>query len=353
MKFRLSRQRKANFEQFDLKIISPSLHDDPAFSADPYSNPYSVTSHGSSLSPPPLGHPVLKNSKKQPDIVLVSHGTSDSADFQLVQPPNSPNIPSDSSSSPHRPMTTNPLTMYNKLPTLSSTPSSINQGPNPSVMLQEGRRPSLLKKENKRMNFLSRRQSAQPQPINPFFSSTGKSERRRSDLPSFPGDTALPQLVQHSEGLPTSASVASQIPRQRGRVQDLDQIDVLDETNPWGIRIHHDGPYEAVNVHVNKRAGHVPLGLASSNGLYNAHALQANDQVVHKFSTRDGLFCLHIIPSDLHTPSSSNRRVLGSLSGPDSPTSIPCSIHPTCTVWYASWPIYTSFPSGTSSVAFQ
>ena len=288
MKFRLSRQRKANFEQFDLKIISPSLHDDPAFSADPYSNPYSVTSHGSSLSPPPLGHPVLKNSKKQPDIVLVSHGTSDSADFQLVQPPNSPNIPSDSSSSPHRPMTTNPLTMYNKLPTLSSTPSSINQGPNPSVMLQEGRRPSLLKKENKRMNFLSRRQSAQPQPINPFFSSTGKSERRRSDLPSFPGDTVLPQPVQHTERLSASASVAPQIFGHRGRMQDLDLIDVLDETNPWGIRIHHDGPYEAVNVQVNKRAGHVPLGLASNNRPYNA---QANGQVLHKFSIHDGLFC--------------------------------------------------------------
>ena len=329
MKFRLSRQRKANLEQFDLKIISPSLHDDPAFSADPYSNPYSVTSHGSSLSPPPLGHPVLKNNKK-PDIVLASHGTSDSADFQLVQPPNSPNIPSDSNSSPHRPMTTNPLTMYNKLPTLSSTPSSINQGLNPSVMSQGDHRPSLLKKENKRMNFLSRRQSAQPQPINPFFSSTGKSERRRSDLPSFPGDTVLPRPVQHTERLPASASVAPQILGHRGRMQDLDQIDVLDETNPWGIRIHHDGPYEAVKVQVNKRAGHVPLGLASNNGPYNA---QANGQVLHKFSIHDGLFCLHLFPSDdLHTPSSSSRRVLESLSGPDSPTSISCSIHSTCRV---------------------
>ena len=63
-------------------------------------------------------------------------------------------------------------------------------------------------------------------------------------------------------------------------MQDLDQIDELDETNPWGIPIHHDGPYEAANAQVNKRAGNrVPLGLAN-NGLYNAHALQANGQVL-------------------------------------------------------------------------
>ena len=323
-----SRQRKTNLEQFDLKIISPSLHDDPAFSADPHSNPYSVTSHGSCLSPPPPGHPVLKN-KKRPNIALVSHGTPDSdSDFQLVQPPNSPNIPSG-----HRPMTTNPLTMYNKL---SSASSSMNQGLIPSVMSQGGRRPSLLKKENKRMNFFSRRQSAQvaqPQPIiTSLFSSMGKRERRRSDPPSASGDTVLPQPVQQTGGIPTSAPVAPQILGHRGRVQDLDQIDVLDETNPWGIRIHHDGPYEAVNVQVNKRAGHAPLGLASGNGLYNAHGLQANDQVLHNFSTHGGLFCSHMFSADLHTPSSSNRRVLESFSGPDSPTSISCSIHPTCRV---------------------
>jgi hypothetical protein len=349
MKFR---QLKASLEQVDLKIISPSLHDDPAFSADPHSNPYSVTSHGSCLSPPPPGHPILKNNKKRPNFALVSHGTPDysDSDFQLVQPPNSPDIPSGSNSSQHRPITTNPLTLYNKLPTLSSASSSMNQGLNPSVMSQGGRRPSLLKK---RMNFLSRRQSAQvaqPQSVKSLISSMGMRERRRSDLPSFPGDTVLPQPIQQTEGLTTSAS-APQILGYRGRVQDLDQIDVLDETNPWGIRIHHDGPYEAVNVQVNKRAGHVPLGL--SNGLYNAHGLQVNDQVLHKFSTHGGLFCLHIFLSDLHTSSSSNRRVLESLSGPDSPTSISCSIHPTCRVQYASWPIYTSFPSGTASLASQ
>jgi hypothetical protein len=318
------RQRKANFEQYDFRIVSPSLHDDPAFSADPHSNPYSVTSHGSCLSPPPLGHPILKNNKR-PKIVLLSHGTPDDSDFQLVQPPNSPNITFSSNSSPQCPMTTNPLTMYNKLPTLSSaSSSSMNQGLNPSVMSEGAHRPSLLKKEIKRTNFLSRRQSAQPQPIKSLFSSMG--ERRRSDLPSFPGDTGLPQPFKYTEGLPTSASVAPQILGHKG-VQDLDQIDVLDETNPWGIRIHHDGPYEAVNVQVNKRAGH--LGLASSNGLYNAHALQANNQVI---ITHGGLFCLHIFSSDLHTSSSSNRRILESLSGPDSPTSISCSIQPTCRV---------------------
>lgn len=321
------RRRKAKpeleleLEQYDLKIVSPSLHDDPAFSADPHSNPYSVTSHSSCLPPPPPGHPVLKNNKNRPNIALLFHGTPDSdSDFQLVQPPNSPIISGGSnSSSPQSPMTTNPLTMYNKIPTLSSASSSMNQGPNPSVMSQ-GRRPSVLKKENKQKNFLSRSQSAQSQPITSFFSSMG-NDRRRSDLPSFPGDTAVPRPDQHNEGLPTSSSVAPQI---LGR--DVDQIDVLDETNPWGIRIHHDGPYEAAKGQTNKRAGRVPLGLASSNGLYNAHVLQANDQVLHKFNI-GGLFCSHMFLLDLHTSSSYSRRVLKSLSGPDSPTSI--SIHPT------------------------
>ena len=328
------RQRKAKLEQYDLKIISPSLHDDPAFSADPHSNPYSVTSHGSCLSPPPPGHPLLKHNKR-PNIALVFHGTPDSdSDFQLVQPPNSPDIPGSTNSYPgypHSPMTTNPLTMYNKLPTPSSPSPSMNQGLNPTVMSQGARRPSVLKKENKRMSSLARRQSVLPQPIVSFFSSMGKSERRRSDLPSsgFPGDTDLPKPVQHTGGLPTLAPVAPKNLGRRSRVQDLDQIDVLDESNPWGIRIHHDGPYEAVKGH--KRADHAPLGLAS-NGLYNAHALQANNQVLHKFSPHGGLFCLHMFPSDLHTPSSSSRRVLKSLSWPDSPTSISCSVHPTCRV---------------------
>ena len=316
------RKRKAKLDQYDLKIVSPSLHDDPAFSADPHSNPYSVTSHGSCLSPLPPGHPVLKHNK-------AFHGTPDSdSDFQLVQPPNSPNIPGGSNSSPQSPMTTNPLTMHNKIPALSSTSSSMNQDLNPSVMSQGGRRPTLLKKENKRRNFLSRSQSAQYQPTSSFFSSIG-NDRRRSDLPSFPGDTILSQPVQHNEGLSTSASIAPQMLGHSGQVQDLDQIDVLDETNPWGIRIHHDGPYEAVK---SQRSGRIPLGLTSSNGLYNTHALEANDQVLHMFSAHGSLFCLHMFPSALYTPSGYSRRVLKSLSGPDSPTSISCSIQPTCRV---------------------
>lgn len=266
MQFRHSRQRKADLEQFDLKIICPSLHDDPAFSADPFSNPYFVTSHNSWLSSPPLGHPVLKNIKRQPNIVSALYGTANSdSDFQLVQPPNSPNIPSGLS-----PQHLNPLTRYNKLPTLSSVSPSMNQA---------HRRPSLLKKEDRRT---LRRQSAQPHPIKSFFSSIGKTVHRRNSLPAVPSDAALPpQSVQHTQDLLTSASVAPQVLRHGDRVQALDQIDELDETNPWGIRIHHDGPYEAANVQDNKRAGNFPLGLAGSSKLYNAnvHALPANHEV--------------------------------------------------------------------------
>ncbi|KAF8807764.1 hypothetical protein BYT27DRAFT_7256318 [Phlegmacium glaucopus] len=256
MKFRLSKQRQVNLGEFDLKTICPSLHDDPAFSADPHSNPYSVTSHDSWLSPPPLGHPVLKRA----NIALTLHDTSDlDSDFQLLQPPNSPVTPN---SSPQHPTT------RDKLPIISSA-LSMNQGLT-SVMSEDDHRSSLRpppKKESKKMNFLSRRQSAQPQPIKSFFSSMGKKERRHSGLP-FSGDTTpRPRSVQNTEGPSASASVAPRIP------EHLDQIDELDETNPWGIPIHHDGPYEVVHAQVNKRVGNpVPLGL------YNMHAFQANGQ---------------------------------------------------------------------------
>lgn len=264
MKFRLSRRPQVNLEQFDLKPICPSLHNDPAFSADPRSNPYFVTSHNP-WSSPPLGHPVLKNNKKRHN-ALAPHTNLDS-DVQLVQPPNFPNIPS--SLSPQYP---DPLTK-NKLGPIPLSTTSMNQGPTSSVM---SRRPSVLKKENKRMSLPLRRRS-QPQLIKSFFLSMGKKAHRpNSDLPAAPSDTPLPsQPVPLTENLPTSASVASQkVLAHRGRVQDLDQIDQLDETNPWGIRIHHDGPYEAANVQANTRAGRVALGLASSNKLYNAHNYQ-------------------------------------------------------------------------------
>jgi len=287
MKFRLSRQRQVNLEEFDLKVICPSLHDDPAFSADPHSNPYSVTSHDSWLSPPPLGHPVLKNNKKRSNIALTPHDTVGSdldSDFHLIQPPNSPVIPSGSNSSPQYPTT------RNILPTVSGPSSSMNQSLTSSAMSEGSRRSSLLsppKKENKQMKFLSRRQSAQPQPIKSFFSSIGKKERRRSELPLSGDTTPRPRSAQHTEDLPTSTSAAPRIPEYRGRLQDLDQIDELDETNPWGIPIHHGGPYEAVNAQVNKRVGN----RLPNNGLYNMHALQANGQVLHKSSAYGDLLC--------------------------------------------------------------
>ena len=269
MKFRLSKQRRASL---DLKAICPSLRDDPAFSADPLSNPYSVTSHESWLSPPPLGHPVLKDNKKRPTIISTPHDTNDSeTDFYIVQPPNTPDIPTNLS-----PQHSLPPTKHN---ILSSTLSSMNQRISP-IMSKGDRRSSMLppsKKENKQ-NFLSRHQSVQSQPIKSFFSSLGKKDRRSSDLSVSPGDTVPPpQRAPHTKNLPTSAPVAPTL-GHRVRTQDLDQIDELDETNPWGIRVHHDGPYEAANVQVFKRvASHTPFG---NNGQYNMLALQANGQVL-------------------------------------------------------------------------
>lgn len=274
MKFRLSRQPQTKVKEFNFKIICPSLRDDPAFSLDPHCNPYSVTSHNSWLSPP-LGHPVLKN-KKRPNVVTTLHDTADSdSDFHLVQPPNSPVISSASNSSPQQPFSL-------KLPVLSSTPASVNQSSLMSERDYDSSLPPPLKKENKRRNVLSRHQSTQSPSTKSFFSSFGK-ERRRSDL-SASGHITLRQTED-------PAAVTPQILGRRGRVRDLDQIDELDETNPWGIPIHHDGPYEVAKVPANKRVGgHVPLGLANANGLHNMHLHQ-----VHKSSPFSVLLCLPIV----------------------------------------------------------
>jgi len=52
-----------------------------------------------------------------------------------------------------------------------------------------------------------------------------------------------------------AAAAAERAAEDRRLRQDLDRIDELDETNPFGQAVHHGGPYEAVSRIVQKDPG--------------------------------------------------------------------------------------------------
>jgi hypothetical protein len=59
------------------------------------------------------------------------------------------------------------------------------------------------------------------------------------------------------------------------RQENLDRIDELDETNPWGIALHHGGPYEAAVQAIRGKEQVVFPG----HGSYNRGVPQSHDNV--------------------------------------------------------------------------
>ena len=65
---------------------------------------------------------------------------------------------------------------------------------------------------------------------------------------------------------PSLSLAASGAAHKSHRSQDvrpgIDAVDVLDGTNPTGLQIHHDGPYEAIKkMHTPPSAGDSPTRL--------------------------------------------------------------------------------------------
>ncbi len=52
----------------------------------------------------------------------------------------------------------------------------------------------------------------------------------------------------------------SKRPADSVRAKDLDRIDELDETNPLGLSLHHDGPYEAASQALKRGENANPSG---------------------------------------------------------------------------------------------
>ena len=59
------------------------------------------------------------------------------------------------------------------------------------------------------------------------------------------------------------------------RNRDLDRIDELDETSPWGVSLHHGGPYEAAVQAIRRSDQGMPLGILNSAGHANEYHKQA------------------------------------------------------------------------------
>ncbi|KAF8203030.1 hypothetical protein BJ912DRAFT_337677 [Pholiota molesta] len=296
MKFRLTVQPKPR----EHKSIVPShLLSDPAFSPDPHLNPYFADQQLAWA--PPQGHPVLKNKNKGPvahfalrNDIIASAGF----DFQLLQPPNSPvsilggsgtqepssfpflstlksSAASDSPvstaiapSAPIAPATASTSLVTRSTPVAKPAVSTVSTVP--------PQPPAAKVAKKRRMPFLTRRksQAAPPNPPNAPPSSTSNNVTR--PLPprmvTEPVTAAAP--VKRPVFPPRSATIGTDTPRSTGasslsaaskrhgsnsRLNDLDRIDELDETNPWGISLHHGGPYEAA-VQAIRRGGPGPSG---------------------------------------------------------------------------------------------
>ncbi|KAF5352782.1 hypothetical protein D9756_006041 [Leucocoprinus leucothites] len=336
------------------KITNNKLHDDPAFSTDPLTNPL-FASHIPPAwdSPPAPGHPSLQKQRR----------AVDGGEIYPPQPPNTPAVPDpevavvDNRSQSHSPESTassNPATISSRdsppftgsplssppslpssavlLPSLSSSSGSTNDPslPEPHVhpkgesnsmphhvhqQASSTQRPQQVPQSKpetkKRQGFFSRLlgppsgtessdssasssskpstsklkhpdtmlRTQRPQHPHPHHDmrsrpapapnptsvphhhpSHSAPEVYRSERPSIPqrvktvgtsADTGRPPVVPAV----AAAAAAGRAADERGLRPDLDRIDELDETNPFGLAVHHRGPYEAISRIVQKGAG--------------------------------------------------------------------------------------------------
>jgi len=268
-----------NFRGPAHKPIAPGLLSDPAFSSDPLSHPY----HDLAWStPPPVGHPVIK--KRNPR-------TADpDAEFRLIQPPNSPVSDIATRDSP-----------FHSPPAAPSSPCVTK--PQPPA------------KRKFRMPFLTRRKTTQSQQTD-RSPSIPKMDPAPAHPPPQPTDDVTqpprpaaalrraisvaftPQPATSGTNTPRStapSSTTSAVSKRlvggvSARNHDLDKIDELDETSPWGISLHHGGPYEAA-IQAIKRSDHrMPLGILNGGGRaneYHKRAMLAHGNVrLHISSSR-------------------------------------------------------------------
>jgi len=68
----------------------------------------------------------------------------------------------------------------------------------------------------------------------------------------MPQHTRIARTHAEMSNPPIAPAASERAAEDRRLRQDLDRIDELDETNPFGQAVHHGGPYEAVSRIVQK-----------------------------------------------------------------------------------------------------
>ena len=279
-------------------LANRKCYDDLAFSPDPLVNPLFI----SNLTPtwrstPGPGHPTLQ---KQQQVV-------DGEEIYPEQPPNTPEpktAAADNRSQSHRPATTDNndtppsadstlLVPAVQLPHVQRMPHRAPRPASPHQRLQKA--PSSKPEPKKRQGFFSRllgslsgtesSQSGvsslqipsklqfsdfmlhtqhpqtitalQPVPI-PCHHPQSLHRPERPLMPQHPriarthAEMSNPLIVP---AVVAPAAAAAECATEDRRLrQDLDRIDELDETNPFGQAVHHGGPYEAVSRIVQEDA---------------------------------------------------------------------------------------------------
>jgi hypothetical protein len=89
---------------------------------------------------------------------------------------------------------------------------------------------------------------------------------------SMPAATPVPSPLANGSSTAAKRRVTD---TPVGRIQDLDRIDELDESNPWGVPLHHGGPYEAAVQAIRRNDKDVFAGYGS----YHRGVPQSSDNV--------------------------------------------------------------------------
>lgn len=265
-------------------IIPHSLYDDPAFSADPSSNPLCSASHDINnwITDPPKGHPTINTLPDQ----------SNSFSFRKVTPVPPPNSPVSLHDRQQVPVSmTRPVSIPNVTPTSTSLPDLSLTGSSASDLSLKttgASRSSLnisqtsaSSGENKKrigLSFFKRRSNPEGVPPHRLVkhtkamslnSTTGsKHTKPDSHSPSVMNGPSEVMMGTINGKKPTVLTAQS--------ARALDMIDELDESNPLGIPLHHGGPYEAIQKIVG----------SNPNGRPRASRLEQQQSSLHSHPFR-------------------------------------------------------------------
>lgn len=244
-----------------------SMYDDPAFSADPTAHPHFVSGeslHSSRRNPaasnkvqptPAIHVSEMRPRDREPATVyrMVSNAddlSDDDNPFELLHPPpfhntSSNSVLTSSYGTSTAPSSTNSHSSSghssSSIPFKQTLSGPVNRAPEPIM----GRTPPAYP-------------PTYEESITPDADSEGELEGGR---PSAPRGISSPelhqpplppvQLARSNTAPPPDADNHPQRKDNRSnaqRMRDLDKIDELDETDPFGSGMHHRGPYEAISA---------------------------------------------------------------------------------------------------------